>query len=46
MNDDAWQMFAQLCQVVCESGDVFLDVVVSPGAYRIYANANGGGQRG
>ena len=31
MNDDTWEMFARLCQVVCEDGSVFLDVIISNG---------------
>lgn len=31
MGDDAWRMFAELCQVVCKNGNVMLDVVVSEG---------------
>ena len=31
MEDDAWRMFAEMCQVVCENENVMLDVVVSEG---------------
>lgn len=31
MGDDAWEIFARLCQVVCENENVFLDVIVSQG---------------
>lgn len=31
MGDDAWRMFAELCQVVCENENVMLDVVISEG---------------
>ena len=31
MNDDAWEMFSQLCQTVCENDNVFLDVIITPG---------------
>lgn len=31
MGDDAWRMFAELCQIVCENENVFLDVIVSNG---------------
>lgn len=31
MNDDAWNLFAELCQKVVEEQNVFLDVIVTPG---------------
>lgn len=31
MNDDAWELFAQLCQKVCEEQNVFLDVIITSG---------------
>ena len=29
MGDDAWEIFAKLCQTVCENENVYLDVMVS-----------------
>lgn len=31
MGDDAWEIFAKLCQTVCENENVYLDVMVSNG---------------
>lgn len=31
MGDDAWRMFAELCKIVCENENVYLDVIVSEG---------------
>lgn len=31
MGDDEWRMFAELCRIVCENENVFLDVIVSNG---------------
>ena len=31
MGDDAWRIFAELCQTVCENDNVFLDVIISGG---------------
>ena len=31
MGDDAWEIFAKLCQTVCENENVHLDVMVSNG---------------
>ena len=31
MGDDAWEIFAKLCQTVCENENVYLEVIVSHG---------------
>lgn len=31
MGDDAWRMFAEMCQRVCEDQNVFLDVIITNG---------------
>ena len=31
MGEDAWRMFAELCQIVCENENVFLDVIINNG---------------
>ena len=31
MGDDAWEIFAKLCETVCENENVYLDVMVSNG---------------
>lgn len=31
MGDDAWAIFAKLCETVCENENVYLDVMVSNG---------------
>ena len=29
MGNDAWRIFAELCKIVCENENVYLDVMVS-----------------